>query len=241
MEKGRYGKSHNLARVAGWLEENYPDRSIGDFCREFGYNEHITALLTLDESGFKSAHPDAYGTINRCYDNIRTDVRTPYEAARDICSNFIMEDIFSSEINRAFPWIKVSTNEEEERDIDAKPTNLPDFIFENEDTGKSVRFDLKIDWSGKAETKRKFFFRRNERHDYGEYGALALIWCPTRNKFTFVDFRKFVAGEEGKDASKGNKDGFWADLEKNLFEEMHLGRTVFLNHMVQRLDKLSKK
>lgn len=238
--KPRY-KNSNFRKVVNYLLENFPEKTVGDFCDRFGYTDHIKGLLTMEEPDFKEKFPDDYSNIQEKYDKTRKDFRSAFETARDICSNFIMEDLLADSINKSFSSVKVRTNEDEKRDIEAKATNKPDFVFTNLDTGKEIMFDLKIDWFGKVIKKKKFFFRGHEDSDYRKYGAVALIWCPVKNRFTFVDFRKDVKGERGTDESKGGKEGFWADLEKNTFGEIYFGDNVFLDHMIQQLDRFSRK
>lgn len=234
-------KNKNFGKVMKYLSKNFPRKSVEDFCKDFGYMEHIKGVLTLEEEEFKVKFPEVYKKIQKSYTNKRSDFRSSFETARDICSNFIMEDLLKESINKTFPFIKISLNKDEKRDIEYRPSNLPDFIFENEDTNKKIMFDLKIDWNGKSITKKIFFFRGDEKDDYKNYGALALIWCPENNKFTFVDFRKEVDGDEGIDNSKGGKKGFWAKLDKNIFDEIYFGERTFLNKMIEQLDKFSRK
>lgn len=231
----------NFEKVAIYLKKNYPDKSVGDFCDEFGYRDHIKGILTLDEETYRRVFSDSYARVCTSYSRVRMDSRSPFVTARDICANFIMEDLLASTINRTFPNITVSTNEEEERDIESMASNLPDFIYTNTDTGNTIMFDLKIDWYGVTVKSKKFFFRGNECVDYRRYGAAALIWCPNINRFAFIDFRGDVSGEYGTDETKAGKQGFWANMERCPFGEIYFGKNVFLDHMVKQLDRLSKK
>ena len=182
-KKGEY-KNNNLVKVLSYIEK-VCSQDITELYKEFGYKDHIVGLFTLNEEEYKTKFPKAYNKIQKSYDSIRTDFRTPFEAARDICANFIIEDLFVKAFNERYETIKIKLNEDEKRDIERTATNLPDFIFENLETGKMLRFDLKTDWSGlsfvKDPTKRKYFLRRNEfREYYDKYKAVVLVWLPIK-------------------------------------------------------------
>lgn len=238
--KPRY-KNSNYKKVLSYLKKTFPEKNITDFCNEFEYKDHITGLLVLEEGEYKKYFKETYDKIANSFDKKRRDFRSPFETARDICSNFIMEDLLLNMINKNFPFLSVTLNEEENRDIEESVSSMPDFIYTNTDTGAVIRFDLKIDWSGKSMKDMKFFFRAHEEIDYKKHQAAALIWCPTKNRFTFVDFREDVKGERGTDETKGDKEGFWADLSGNKFVEIYFGKSVFLDDMLRRLDRLSRK
>lgn len=236
-------KISNLTKVLQYVKRNYP-KDLDELIEEFGYKEHIKGLFKYEESEYSKKFPKEYKRI-LSYDLKRIDRRTPFETARDICANFIMEDLFIKPFNDNYKdYLNIKLNENENRDIEKVATNLPDFIFESYTTGKSLRFDLKIDWVGRTIIDKKFFFRGNEYKEYGEkYQAVALIWCPTKNKYTFVDFRKKVKGELGFDKSKGNKEGFWADLSGYKFKDIYFNFNdgVYIDNIIRDLEKLSKK
>ena len=245
--KGTY-KNNNLVKVLSFVNKVYPN-DVSELYEEFGYKDYIVGLFTLTEAEYKKIFPKAYDKIQKCYDDTRADFRTKFEAARDICANFIIEDLFAKAFNERYKTIRIKLNEDEKRDIERVATNLPDFIFENLETGKTLRFDLKTDWSGfsytKDPTKRKYFLRGKEHKDYyDKYKAVALIWLPSKNKFTFVCFDENFKGEEGVDESKGGKKGFWVDLSTNVFEEIFFdfkNKHVFVDNVVKKLDKFSRK
>lgn len=237
--KPRY-KNSNYKKVITYLNKTFPEKTISDFCDEFGYKDHIKGLLILDEEEYKKNFKKTYNKITSSFDKKRRDFRSPFETARDICSNFIMEDLLLNMINKNFPFLSVTLNEEENRDIEENVSSMPDFIYTNTDTGSVIRFDLKIDWYGKSMKEMKFFFRAHEEVDYKKHQAAALIWCPTKNRFTFIDFRGDVKGERGTDETKGGKEGFWGDLEGTKFGEIYFGKGVFLDDMLKRLDRLSR-
>lgn len=239
-EKPKY-KNSNYRKVQSYLKKTFPDKTISDFCDEFGYKDHIKGLLTISEEDYKKTFENVYNKINSTFDKKRCDFRTPFETAKDICSNFIMEDLLVNTINERFQSISFSLNEDENRDIEAKVSNMPDFIYTNKDTGSTIRLDLKIDWTGKSMKELQFFFRLNEEEDYRKHKAVALIWFPSKNRFTFVDFREKVNGVRGTDKTKGNKEGFIADLYGYKFGEIYFGKSVFLDDMIKRLDRLSRK
>ena len=142
--------------------------NVDDLIEEFGYKEHIKGLFKYEESEYSKKFPKEYKRI-LSYDLKRIDRRTPFETARDICANFIMEDLFIKPFNDNYKdYLNIKLNENENRDIEKVATNLPDFIFESYTTGKSLRFDLKIDWVGRTIIDKKFFFRGNEYKEYGE-------------------------------------------------------------------------
>lgn len=246
-ERGAY-KNNNLVKVLSFVEKIYP-QDVSELYKEFGYKDHIVGFFTLNEEEYKAKFPKTYNKIQKSYDNIRTDFRTPFEAARDICANFIVEDLFAKAFNDKYKTIRIKLNEEENRDIEKTATNLPDFIFENLETGKTLRFDLKTDWSGfafvKDPAKRRYFLRRNEfKEYYDKYKAVVLIWLPLKNKFTFVCFDENLKGEEGVDESKGGKKGFWVDLSTNVFDDIFFdfkSNRVFVDNVVKKLDKFSRK
>lgn len=234
-------KNSNYKKVITYLNKTFPEKTISDFCDEFGYKDYIKGLFIFEEKEYRKNFEKAYNKITSSFDKTRRDFRSPFETARDICSNFIMEDLLLNMINKNFPFLSVTINEEENRDIEENVSSMPDFIYTNTDTGSIIRFDLKIDWLGKSMKTNKFFFRAHEEIDYKKYQAAALIWCPTKNRFTFVDFRGNIKGERGIDETKGGKEGFWADLSDNKFCEIYFGKSVFLDDMLKRLDRLSRK
>ena len=235
----------NLTKILDYLQKIWPSKDINELYDEFGYKEHIKGLFTLDESEFKLKFPDEYKRILEL-DKIRTDHRTPFEAARDICGNFVTEDLFIKPFNEKYSdYIKIDLNEYETRDIEKVATNTPDFIFRNLLVKKNLRFDLKTDWAGRSIREKKFFFRGYEYKEYGDkYKAVALIWCPIKNKYTIVDFREKVDGKVGIDVSKGGKEGFWADLSSYQFKDIFFNFEdggVYLDNVIRDLCKLSKK
>ena len=57
-----------------------------------------------------------------------------------------------------------------------------------------------------------------------------------------MDFRDRVPGHSGTDPNKGNKTGFWADLNGHVFEDIVVGeRGVYLDDMLKRLERLASK
>ena len=237
----------NFAKVVSFVDNVYT-KSVKDTCDEFGYRDHIVGLLTLSENVYKYRFPDTYKTIIDYYDG-RCDFRTPFECCRDICANFIVEDLFRKPINeKHFPSLYIRLNENETRDIEKYPTSLPDFIYINQENKKAIRVDLKLDWGGyacqKNRSKRKYFFRGRENEVYKKNDALALIWSPYKNKFTIVDFRENIVGMEGTDSSKGGKEGFWVSLENNVFEDIYFNykeNSIFMDNVIRRIDKLAKQ
>jgi len=233
-------RNNNYSKVVSYLNSVFHDRTIEDFCYEFGYKDYIRGLLTFDEEEFSKKFEKEYKRIVKSFDKKRRDVRSPFDTARDICSNFIMEDLLVQNINRTYPDVEITLNEKEKRDIETEVSDLPDFIFTNLDNNSKIRFDLKIDWNGKFIKHKKFFFRGNEDKEYKKFGAVALIWCPAKGRFTFVDFRGEVKGERGIDETKGGKEGFWANLEDLSIGEIYFGKSLFLDDMLRRLDRLSR-
>lgn len=241
--KGGY-KNNNLIKVTKYVNSIWPEKDLNELYDEFGYKEHIKGIFTLDENEFKVKFPQTYATILEYYDETRRDFRTSFEAARDVCANFIVEDLFAKPFPEIYPNIRLDLNEDETRDIEKYPNSKPDYVFRNLDTGKSLRVDLKTDWTGSVISKGEYFFRGNEYREYRKYNAVALIWCPYSNKFTTLDFRKEVEGHTGIDSSKGGKQGFWADLHNNKFDDVFLNfgeKSIFLDSIVKKLDKLSRQ
>ena len=130
-------KTSNFTKVLQYVKKNYP-KDVDDLIEEFGYKEHIKGLFKYEESEYKKKFPKEYKRIIN-FDLKRIDKRTPFEAVRDICANFIMEDLFIKPFNENYKdFLNVKLNEDEKRDIEMFATNLPDFIFESYTTGKTL-------------------------------------------------------------------------------------------------------
>ena len=90
-------KISNLTKVLQYVKRNYP-KDLDELIEEFGYKEHIKGLFKYEESEYSKKFPKEYKRI-LSYDLKRIDRRTPFETARDICANFIMEDLFIKPFN----------------------------------------------------------------------------------------------------------------------------------------------
>ena len=110
-------KTSNFTKVLQYVKKNYP-KDVDDLIEEFGYKEHIKGLFKYEELEYKKKFPKEYKRIIN-FDLKRIDKRTPFEAVRDICANFIMEDLFIKPFNENYKdFLNVKLNEDEKRDIE---------------------------------------------------------------------------------------------------------------------------